>query len=155
PRERLAVLAHCYAGWAYAWASPAEPSREVEEKGVIYTSLAHPAALSTATGLVFATSTLALVAALAARWRSERRLPPLGPPAGFLITVWLWTIYTSLDRLMMYVIPALHSIQYLYMVWLQERNRARAGEGPPDFGRPPVKHLAILTAASLGLAWLL
>ena len=33
-RERLAILAHCFAGWAYAWASPADPGTEVEEKGV-------------------------------------------------------------------------------------------------------------------------
>ncbi len=33
--ERRVVLAHCFAGWAYAWASPALPAGEAEEKGVL------------------------------------------------------------------------------------------------------------------------
>src|SRR5688500_4984074 len=41
PRERLAILAHCYAGWAYAWASPADPGRTMEEKGVVYDTFTH------------------------------------------------------------------------------------------------------------------
>ena len=61
---------------------------------------------------------------------------PLAPLSGFLITVWSWTIYSSVDPLMRYVIPALHSIQYLYFVWLMKRNEAREREGPPTFGRP-------------------
>ena len=41
--ERKVVLAHCYAGWAYAWANPASASKEVEEKGVVYTRARAPA----------------------------------------------------------------------------------------------------------------
>ena len=40
PRERTAVLFHCFAGWAYAWANPATPAGEFEEKGVVYGALA-------------------------------------------------------------------------------------------------------------------
>src|SRR6202042_1492795 len=49
PRERLAILAHCYAGWAYAWASPFDPGTEVEEKGVVFTTVAHPHTLERVT----------------------------------------------------------------------------------------------------------
>ncbi|WP_437648430.1 hypothetical protein [Sorangium sp. So ce362] len=153
PLERKVVLAHCFAAWAYAWASPADPGRELEEKGVIYTSLAHPPALELVTRAAFALSVLALLWVLARRWRAERRLPPLGPLSGFLITVWLWTVYSSLDRLMMYVIPALHSIQYLYFVWLLKRNEARDAEGPPLFGRPTGLRLGLLAASAVGLGW--
>ncbi|WP_437590981.1 hypothetical protein [Sorangium sp. So ce1000] len=153
PLERQVILAHCFAAWAYAWASPADPGREVEEKGVVYTSLAHPPALETVTGLAFGLSALALLWVIARRWRAERRLPPLAPLAGFLITIWLWTVYSSLDRLMVYVIPALHSVQYLYFVWLLKRNEARDAEGPPLFGRPTGLRLAILAASAVGLGW--
>ncbi|WP_437578413.1 hypothetical protein [Sorangium sp. So ce887] len=153
PLERKVVLSHCFAAWAYAWASPADPGRELEEKGVIYTSLAHPPALEPVTRAAFALSVLALLWVLARRWRAERRLPPLGPLSGFLITVWLWTVYSSLDRLMMYVIPALHSIQYLYFVWLLKRNEARDAEGPPLFGRPTGLRLGLLAASAVGLGW--
>ncbi|WP_437327620.1 hypothetical protein [Sorangium sp. So ce381] len=153
PLERKVILVHCFAAWAYAWASPADPGREVEEKGVVYTSLAHPPALEPVTGLAFGLSALALLWVIARRWRTERRLPPLAPLAGFLITVWLWTVYSSLDRLMVYVIPALHSVQYLYFVWLLKGNEARAAEGPPLFGRPTGLRLGILAATAIGLGW--
>lgn len=154
-RERYAILAHCYAGWAYAWASPADPGRLVEEKGVVYASLAHPPGLELATGIAFALSTVVLIAVLAQKWRREGKAPPLGPLTGFLVTVWLWTVYSSVDPLMVYLIPALHSVQYLYFVWLMKRNQARESEGPPRFGRPASVQLGILAATAVALGWLL
>jgi hypothetical protein len=155
PFERRVVLAHCFAGWAYAWASPFDPGRAVHEKGVVYTSIAHPAGLEQLTFAAFALSTLALIAVFARKWRAERSFPPLAPLTGFLVSIWLWTVYSSVDRLMMYVIPALHSIQYLYMVWLLKRNEAREAEGPPLFGRPTALVLGVLALASVALGWLL
>lgn len=153
--ERKAVLLHCFAGWAYAWASPADPGRLVQEKGVIHASIARPPVLEQVTQIAFLLSALALIGVLVRRWRSEGRLPPLLPLLGFLITIWLWTVYSSLDPLMVYVIPALHSVQYLYMVWLLKRNEAREAEGPPHFGRPTALRLGILAASAIGLGWVL
>jgi len=153
--ERKVFLAHCFSGWAYAWASPFNPGLEAEEKGVVYTSIAHPPGLERVTDVVFFASTLALIWVL---WRIRRRdgkLPPLAPLSGFLITIWFWTVYSSADPLMVYVIPGLHSLQYLYFVWLLKRNEARESEGPPSFGRPVAVRLAILAASAVGLGWLL
>ncbi len=155
PAELGALLFHCFAGWAYAWASPADPGREVEEKGVVYRTLAHGPGLELATLAVFLLSALAALAALAAGARRRGRLPPAGPLLGFLITVWLWTVFTSLDPLMVYLIPALHSVQYLYFVWLMRRNEAREQEGPPTFGRPVGVQVGLLALSSLALGWLL
>jgi hypothetical protein len=88
-------------------------------------------------------------------WRRHRRLPPFAPLTGFFVTIWLWTIWSSVDPLMVYLIPALHSVQYLYFVWLIRRNEARAQEGPPAFGRPVAVRLGLLFASALGLGWLL
>jgi hypothetical protein len=80
---------------------------------------------------------------------------PSAPLAGLLITVWSWTIYSSIDPLMRYLIPALHSVQYLYFVWLMKRNEARESEGPPTFGRPVAVQLGFLAVSAVGLGWLL
>jgi len=154
PLERKVVLAHCYAGWAYAWANPASASKLVEEKGVVYTALAHPRALEIVALSIALLSALALIGVLWLKVRREGGLPFV-PVAGFLITVWLLTVYSSLDPLMIYVIPALHSVQYLYFVWLMKRNEAREREGPPSFGRPASAQLAILAASAVGLGWVL
>lgn len=153
--ERRTLLAHCFAGWAYAWSSPASPVIEAEEKGVIYSSLAHPLWLEQLCSLSFALSTLVLAAVLVRKWQRERRFPPLAPLTGLLVSIWSWSVYSSADPLLLYMIPALHSLQYLYFVWLLSRNRARAAEQPPFFGPSARQRLVLLAAASLALGWLL
>ena len=155
PLERRVFLLHCFSGWAYAWASPFDPGRESEEKGVVYTSISHPPGLERATQLIFFASALALVWVLVRMRRRDGKLPPLAPLSGFLITIWFWTVYSSADPLLVYVIPGLHSLQYLYFVWLLKRNEARESEGPPSFGRPVAVRLAILAASAAALGWLL
>ena len=153
--ERIVVLTHCFAGWAYAWASPFDPGKKVEEKGVVYTTLAHPSGLERATQVAFLLSAVALACVLVRKWRRERRLPPLAPLCGLLVTVWVWTVYSGIDPLMRYVIPALHSVQYLYFVWLLKRNEARASEGPPTFGRPAAVRVGFLAVTAVALGWVL
>lgn len=155
PLERKAVLAHCFAGWAYAWASPAAPEKSVQEKGVIYMALAHPPWLEQVTRVAFGLSAIALIAVLARRWQKEKQLPPFAPLLAFLVSIWLWTVYSSVDPLMLYLIPALHSVQYLYVVWLLRRNEAREAEGPPLFGKPVALRLGMLAASAIALAWVL
>jgi hypothetical protein len=150
--ERRILLVHCFAGWAYAWANPAVAAGEFEEKGVVYWALAHPRWLELGTGAVLGASTLALFAMLWAKWRRERKLP-FAPLLGFLITLWSWTIYSSFDRLVQYLIPALHSVQYLYFVWLMKKTEARQAEGPPSFGRPVAVRLGALALSALALGW--
>jgi hypothetical protein len=153
--ERRAILAHCFAGWAYAWASPASPAAEAEEKGVLYLSLVHPPALERVTLLAFALSTILLFTVLVMKWRREGRPPPLAPLTGLLVSIWLWSVYSSADPLMLYVVPALHSLQYLYFVWLLTKNQAKAAERPPFFGPPASHRLLFLAASSVALGWLL
>jgi hypothetical protein len=152
--ERRVILFHCYAAWAFAWSNPARAAGEFEEKGVVYWAPAHPRWLELGAGAVLALSTLALVLSLAAKWRRERALP-LPALLCFLVTIWLWTIYTTLDPLVRYIIPALHSIQYLYFVWLMKRNEARANEGPPQFGPAVATRLTTLALSAVALGWLL
>ena len=155
PRERGAFLLHCLAAWAFAWSNPPSAAGEFEEKGVVYFAPAHPRWLELSTGAVLAVSTVLLVQALFAKWRRERRALPWAPISGFLITVWAWTVFSSVDPVVRYLIPALHSLQYLYFVWLMKGNEARASEGPPTFGRPAAVRLGFLAVSALGLGWLL
>jgi hypothetical protein len=154
-RERLALLAHCYAGWAYAWASPYDPGKEVEEKGVVYTTIAHPHGLERATFVLFLASAAVLVVVLALKWRREGRLPLVTPLVGLLCSIWVWSVYSSVDPLVVYAVPALHSAQYLYFVWLMKGNEAREREGPPWFERSAGTRVGLLVVSSLALGWLL
>jgi hypothetical protein len=155
PRERHVVLFHCFAAWAFAWANPTAPAGEFEEKGVVYWAPAHPRWLELATGAALALSLVALLVGLVGRWRREGRLLPIAPLSALLITLWSWTIFSSFDPLVRYIVPALHSVQYLYFVGLMKRNEARAEEGPPSFGRPVSVRLGAAALSALALGWLL
>ena len=152
PGERMAILGHCYAGWAYAWASPYDPGKEVEEKGVVYTTIAHPHGLERLTLVLFLASAVCLVGVLVRKWQRERRLPIVTPLTAMLCSVWIWS---SIDPLVVYAIPALHSVQYLYFVWLLKGNEAREREGPPWFERAASARIGLLAVSALGLGWLL
>jgi hypothetical protein len=153
--ERRIILAHCFAGWAYAWASPFDPGTRSVVNGVFYTTLPHPPGLELVTRAAFAVSALGVFGVVARKWRRERQPPPLAPLAGLLITVWLWTVYTRLDPLLLYWIPALHSLQYLYFVALVRRNAALEAAGPPSFKGSVARELGLLGAGALVLGWLL
>lgn len=149
------MLLHCLAGWAYAWASPFDPGTKSVVNGVFYVTLPHPPGLERVTQILFFASAALAAAAVAREWRAQQRMPPLGALAGLLISVWLWTVYTRLDPLLAFWIPALHSLQYLYFVGLSRRNAARAAAGPPTFKGNVGRTLAVLAASAVGLGWLL
>jgi hypothetical protein len=153
--ERLTILAHALAGWAYAWASPADPGTEVEEKGVVYETLAHPLWLERITLAALLATGVALAAVLARkRWR-EGPLPIVTPLTALLCSIWVWSIYSSIDPIVVYAIPALHSLQYLYFVWLLRGGEAREREGPPWFETSARTRLALLAASAIALGWAL
>ncbi len=157
--ERNWILAHCVSAWLFSKAYPRDPGQSFEESGVVFTSFAHPPWLDVLTGVAFAACTLGMVWSLGAKWRRDGQPPPLVPLAAMLITVWLWTVFSSLDPLLIYVIPALHSIQYLYFVWLMKRNQARAAVDAEALAgvvrRGVSSRLLKLAAAALALGWVL
>ena len=79
---------------------------------------------------------------------ARRPLPIVTPLTAFICTIWAWTIYSAADPLVRYAIPALHSIQYLYFVWLLRRGEARDREGPPWFEASGAR-LGLLAAGAL------
>lgn len=148
-RERAAVLAHALCAWLYAWASPYDPGRTLEEKGVVYTTLAHPRWLLPLALTLLVASVPGLIWAL---WGKPRLAAPL---TGFLCSVWLWTIFSALDPLVRYAIPALHSVQYLYFVGLLKGAEAREREREPYFETAAPARLARLALGALLLGGLL
>ncbi len=153
--ERWVLLAHCFAGWGYAWSTPFDPGSDVEEKGVYYTTFGQPAWLEHVTLVVFALSAVALVVMLVTKLRREGRLPILTPMMGLLSSIWAWSVFSSIDPLVRYAVPALHSLQYLYFVWLMRQNEATEREQEPYFETSARTRMAILALSALGLGFFL
>jgi hypothetical protein len=153
--ERRLFLCHCLSAWLYARATPFDPGSPQIEQGIFYHTLTHPSWLETATLVPFLLGAAGLAWALGSFYRRERRLPPLVPLCSFLLSTWLWVVYASLDPLLFYVIPALHSLQYLYFVYLERSLAARRAEGPPLFGRPLGTVLVLWAVSAVALGFLL
>jgi hypothetical protein len=154
-RERTFLLAHGYAGWAYAWASPAVARSEAEEKGVVFWLWSRSQALERLTVILLIGSAALLLAVLIQKRIRERRLPLTTPLVAYLTSIWLWTIYADIDPLVRYATPALHSVQYLFMVHMLKRNEGREKEGPPHFAAAATTRLGLLTAGALALGFAL
>jgi hypothetical protein len=134
---------------AYAWASPADPGTESIEKGVVFHTVAHGASLERFTHAVLFATAAVLAWALARKWRREGRLPLVTPLVAYLCSIWAWSIYSAADPLVRYVTPALHSLQYLYVVWLLKGNEARERQGPPWFEPAWTVRVGILAASAV------
>lgn len=154
-KERAAILAHAILAWLYARATPFDPGSPFLEQGVFYHSLRHPGWFEPVTRVLLLASLLGLFWALASFARREGRLPPAAALTGFAFTVLTWVVFPNLDPLFVYVVPLLHSLQYLYFVVLREHNEGRHFEGEPHFGRPALTRVGLLSAAALGLGWVL
>lgn len=156
PYERIIILAHCFAGWAHAWASHGYPGVEVEQDGVVYTSLARPGWIDDVTFYALAATVPPLLIALAVKaYRDGRAALMFAPLTGLLCSVWAWTLFSGIDPLVRYMIPALHSIQYLYFVYLLSRREAEERQGPPWFERSVRVRVGILAFSALALGLVL
>lgn len=153
--ERRLFLAHCITAWLYARATPFDPGAPQIEQGVFYHSLRHPAWLEQATLVAFVLGALGLLVGVASFHRRERSLGAGLPLVIFMVSTWLWVVFVAVDPLLFYVVPALHSVQYLYFVYLERSGAARALEGPPVFGRPVSVVLGTWAAGALALGFLL
>jgi hypothetical protein len=153
--ERRVYSFHAFAAWAYAWASPADPGIEMEERGVVYRSLAHGPSLEMATFAVFIASAVAVVWVLVRGRLGRGRFPPLAPLAGYLAAIWSWTVYSRVEPLVVYVIPALHSVQYLYFVGLLKSGEALSERVRPFASNSAVLRLVVFGISAIGLAWVL
>lgn len=152
-KERGTLLAHCHAGWLFAWASPPDVGTASVVHGVYYRSLAHPPWLETACAILFGATALAATAMLWTKWRLDRTRPPIAAATGLIVSLWVWMVFSRAEPLLYYAIPALHSLQYLYFVWLVRRNEAAEQEAQLR-GTVP-QRLGMLAVMSVALGWIL
>lgn len=156
-RERMAILAHCFAGWAYAWSTKPNAGKEVEEKGVVFTKLALPPGLDRAALVALVVSLVVVAAVLISKSFRERKLVLITPVTALFVSIWSWSIFSGADPLVRYMIPALHSIQYLYIVSLLSYNEARAvtDDDPPWKVYSAKTKVGLLAVSAIALGWLL
>lgn len=167
-RTKNVLLANCYAVWLATWMNVNAEIAKEDLWGLAYYSFAIPQPLQIAANVAAALTTLLAVGAVAKHWRAKRTLPVSGLVA-YGVSLYLWLLFVTVNPLWALVVPALHSLQYLAVVWRYQINYERAQLGSDEyrkgslvraiFGANPAGHMAafVLTGTVLGFLgfWLL
>lgn len=152
--DRRILLTHAYSAWAYAWSNAERYAISDTMDGVPYSSFQTPDALFYLCAAVFWTSGAAMIVLLVRKFWTERKIPPVTPFTGFFVTIYLWQVLFGEWEALAFLIPALHSLQYLVFVSHLEVNRSKdKSRGQKPWVWPA--RIAFFTVTSLGLGWLL
>lgn len=128
PKARQALLWNAYACWACAWIHFNVGDAGSYFWGVFNSRAALPSwTLHAVHALVAASSAWLLICVgdSVRQWRVAGKPLSHMPWVGFssyLISVYLWTAFATINPTYLYVIPFFHSLQYLTVVWRYKAN---------------------------------
>lgn len=150
--ESNLIIAHCLITWIYAWTMPMAERVPFEMDGVEYMAMGFGQIPIDVMFVLFVSSGIGAIGILVRKFVLLRKFPPIAPVSGLFITLYLWVVWTGLNEAFSYLIPALHSVQYLFFVYLLERGRARSQAGATKL--TVFRQLAGVAAIALVLGWI-
>lgn len=147
--EKKLLLANSYATWAAAWILINSKYSTTSLWGLNYATFPIPQWMSTVAVAMTATGGVALLALLVRKYRLGQRVPANGLVA-YCVTLYLWTLLPRFNPFWLLFIPALHSIQYLAVVYRFQSNVERQKDvnaGPSRlFLKQPMRLVLFATA---------
>lgn len=156
------MLVNCYTVWLAAWVSLNVAINKQDFLGLAYYSFAVPQPLYVLTCVAAFISTALMVWALTMHWKEKGSLPTNGLIA-YGVSLYLWLVFARIDPLWALLVPTLHSLQYLIVVWRFQLNYEKANLASEDylrgsiirsvFGNIPAAHMTVfvLLGGFLGL----
>ena len=161
--DKKVFLVNSYLVWIFAWLSVNDAITESQLWGLQYYTFAVPAPIVIGFGLAAAAGGLLSLWVLMTRWRENGGLPWNGVLA-YCVSLYLWLLFVRVDPLWLLVVPALHSLQYLVVVWRYELNyegdKTSASERPTApfleriFGSRSIEGMALFVASGLLIGYL-
>ena len=122
-RDKKILVVNAYAVWIAVWCYGNRTAARSELWGIEYFAFDLPRWLvAIAFGVAVGTTAMA-AAAFWRAWRGKATLPWNGLLA-YGVSIYLWLAFVSINPLWLLIVPALHSLQYLAVVWRFETNYA-------------------------------
>ncbi len=157
-REKKILLVNSYAVWMTAWIGLNQLASKDSLWGIQFFSFALPGYLLVAAGAAAGMTSVATAWMLFSRWRAAGTLPVNGVTA-YCVTLYVWLLFGWINPIWALLIPALHSIQYLVVVWRFQTNSETAQLGRTDykagslarraFGDRPLGHLGLFAVSGI------
>jgi hypothetical protein len=133
-QDKKVLLFNGYAVWLFAWLQANVVIAERQYWGLDYYTFAVPPWLLNIALAVAAASSAATVVMFVNRWRKHGGSLPYNGVVAYVVSLYAWILFAALNPLWLLVVPALHSLQYLAVVWRYqtnvERDRADAVKDP-------------------------
>jgi len=126
--ERKFLLANAHLMWIFAWILFNTGSKEKEYFGITFSTLGFPNVVAQVLGGLVVLSTAALVLVFLKKRRKDGMLPLNGVTA-YVASTYLWIIlrfgmgYDNPIHPIVFLIPAMHSIQYITIVMRMKGNQ--------------------------------
>jgi len=139
-REKKVILVNSYLCWMFSWLSFSQAVEKAEFWGVKYATIVIPVPLIWISGIALAASTLITAVVLVRHGRANRGTVPINGIAAYVAALYPWLLLGR-EPVLGALIPAMHSLQYLLIVWRYQLNVESA---QPDAGqRPNVAGIAL------------
>jgi hypothetical protein len=116
---------NAYVCWWLYWLFANEQIAERELWGLSYYSFDIPDIVLFAAMVIATATTLAALVVFGRKYLADRHSLPLTGVMAYLVTLYIW-VFGRLNPAVLIFIPALHSLQYLLIVWRFEINRTAA-----------------------------
>ena len=119
--DKKILLVNSYAVWIAAWLSANAYVASRQLAGLQFYTFDFPPPIVVAAQLAALATSAAAVWAILRHWRASRSLLLNGIMA-YVVSLYAWLLFVRINPLWIIVVPALHSLQYLIVVWRFELN---------------------------------
>ncbi|RWQ28952.1 hypothetical protein [Mesorhizobium sp.] len=121
-QDKKVLLFNGYAVWLFAWLQTNAVITERQFWGLDYYTFAAPSWVTNIAVFAAAASTAATVVMLINRWRKHGGTLPYNGVVAYVVSLYAWILFVRINPLWLLVVPALHSLQYLAVVWRYQTN---------------------------------
>ena len=124
-QDKKVLLFNGYAVWLFAWLQTNVVITQRQFWGLDYYTFAVPPWLITIAMSIAAASSAATAVMFINRWRKHDGALPYNGVVAYVVSLYAWILFVTLNPLWLLVVPAMHSLQYLAVVWRYQTNVER------------------------------
>lgn len=137
-RDKKVLLVNSYAVWILAWLQTNTAVTQGKYYGLDYYTFAAPSWVTDIALLAAVASTAATLLMLVNRWRKNGGGLPYNGLVAYVASLYLWILIARINPLWLLIVPALHSLQYLAVVWRYQTNVERDSSDAESDPQPKV-----------------
>jgi len=131
-QTKKVLLVNCYAVWVAAWLQFNHIASERDHWGIAHYTFDIPQIIVTASAVAALSAGAITLWALIDHARRKGR-PPVNGLIAYVASLYMWLLFVRVDPVWALMVPALHSLQYLVVVWRFQLNYEKAQLADPSY----------------------